>query len=160
MTAMTTSSAPSASTSARWAAPVQITGAALVGLIGAAHLLVVHAFNGDDSAGEEVINELSRSTTTALFDGGRQISVFDLNTGYSVGMGLFGLLFGLVVISAVRAAPQLIARWSLFNAICVAMAGGLCWIAALYFPEPVIAVSALATLCFAAVLVAGPVERR
>ncbi|MFX0580295.1 LIC_13387 family protein [Nocardia nepalensis] len=158
MTAMTTSSTSSASRSARWAAPVQMAGATLIGLIGAAHLLVVHVFSGADSTGEEVINELSRSTTTTLFDGGRRITVFDLNTGYSVGMGLFGLLFGLLVISAVRAAPQLIARWSFFNVICVAMAGGTCWIAALYFPEPVIVVSALATLCFAAVLVAGPVE--
>lgn len=146
-------------TSARWAAPAHMAGATLIGLIGAVHLLVVHIFNSPDSADEEVVNELSRHTSTALFDGGRRVSVFDLNTGYSVGMGLLGLLFGILVISAVRTAPQLIARWSLFNLGCVVASGGLCWIAALYFPEPVIALSGLATLCFAAVLIAGPAEQ-
>ncbi|WP_063046721.1 LIC_13387 family protein [Nocardia pseudovaccinii] len=146
-------------TSARWAAPVHMAGATLIGLIGAVHLLVVHIFNGPDSAGEEVVDELSRRTPTALFDGDRRVSVFDLNTGYSVGMGLLGLLFGVLVISAVRAAPQLIARWSLFNLGCVVAAGGLCCIAALYFPLPVIVLSGIATLCFAAVLIAGPIEQ-
>ncbi|MFD0365667.1 hypothetical protein ACFQZZ_29885 [Nocardia sp. GCM10030253] len=155
MTAITSTSAPSTTTSARWAAPVHITGAALLGTIGLAHLLVVHAFGGADTPDEEVINELSASTTTSLFEGGRQISVFDLNTGYSVGMGLLGMLFGLLVISAARAAPRLIARWSLFNGICLAAAAGVFWIALLYFPEPVAVLSGLATLCFATVFVAG-----
>ncbi|MEV6428912.1 hypothetical protein [Nocardia sp. NPDC051463] len=155
MTAITTSSASSGTTSARWAAPVHFTGAALLGAIGLAHLLVVHAFGGTDTPAEEAINELSARTTTTMVEGGRQLSVFDLNTGYSVGMGLLGMLFGLVAIAAVRAAPQLIARWSLFNGACVGAAGGVFWIALLYFPEPVIALSGLATLCFAAVFMAG-----
>ncbi|MFE7796000.1 hypothetical protein [Nocardia sp. NPDC057440] len=155
MTAITTSSASSSTTSARWAAPVHFTGAALLGTIGLAHLLVVHAFGGADTPAEEAINELSASTTTSVIEGGRQLSVFDLNTGYSVGMGLLGMLFGLVVISAVRAAPPLIARWSVFNGVCVVAAAGVLWIALLYFPEPVIVISGLATLCFAAVFVAG-----
>ncbi|MFI9506617.1 hypothetical protein [Nocardia sp. NPDC052566] len=38
-------------------------------------------------------------------------------------------------------------------------AAAVLWIACLYFPEPVIAMSGLAALCFAAVLVAGPRAR-
>ncbi|MFQ6393277.1 LIC_13387 family protein [Nocardia sp. KC 131] len=155
MTAITSSSAPITTTSARWATPVHIAGAAMLGLIGLAHLLVVHAFGGADTPEEEVINDLSARTTTSMFEGGRQLSAFGLNTGYSVAMGLLAMLFGALVISAVRAAPQLIARWSLFNGICVAAAGGAFWIALLYFPEPAVALSGLATLCFAAVFVAG-----
>ncbi|KIA63503.1 LIC_13387 family protein [Nocardia vulneris] len=154
-----TAIAPSSTLSARWATPVHLAGSALLGAVGLAHLLVVHAFGGTDSPAEETVNELSTHVSTALFEGGRQLSVFDLNTGYSVGMGLFGLLFGLLAIAAVRSAPQLIARWSLFNGVCVAAAGGLCWIALLYFPEPVIVMSIIATLCFTTVLVAGPRER-
>ncbi|MFI9531640.1 hypothetical protein ACIG56_00210 [Nocardia fusca] len=155
MTAITPSSAPT-TTAARWAMPVHLAGAALLSVIGLAHLLVVHAFNEADPPGEEVINELSRAATTSLYEGGRQVDVFGLNTGYSVGMGLFGLMLGLLVISAVRTAPRLAARWSLFNWLCVVTAAGLFWIAALYFPEPVVVLSGIATLCFVAVLVAGP----
>ncbi|GAA5080352.1 LIC_13387 family protein [Nocardia iowensis] len=152
MTAMTPSSTIR---SARWATPVHLTGSALLGFIGLAHLLGLHVFNGNDSPAEEVVNELSAQVSTSMFDGSRQVTVFGLNTGYSVGMGLLALLFGLLAIVAVRAAPQLIARWSLFNAICLAAAGGMFWIACLYFPELAIVASGLATLCFAAVLVAG-----
>ncbi|WP_167461028.1 LIC_13387 family protein [Nocardia brasiliensis] len=155
MTAM----APSSTLSARWAVPVHFAGSALLGLIGLAHLLVVHVFAGPDAPAEATVNELSRHVSTALFEGGRQLTVFDLNTGYSVGMGWFGLLFGLLAIAAVRSAPPLLARWSLFNGVCVAASGGLCWLAVLYFPEPVIVMSIIATLCFAAVLVAGAREK-
>ncbi|WSG59012.1 hypothetical protein OHB12_30505 [Nocardia sp. NBC_01730] len=82
------------------------------------------------------------------------MTVFGLSTGYSVGMGLLGLLFGLLVIVAVRAAPQLIARWSPFNWVCAVAAGGMFWIACLHLPEPVIAVTGIATVCFTAVLIA------
>lgn len=144
----------------RWATPVHTAGAALLGAIGLAHLLMIHTFNGSDGPAEEVINELSARTASPMFDGGRQITVFDLNTGYSVGMGLLGLLFGLFALVAARSAPQLLARWSLFNVLCVAAAGGVFWIACLYFPEPVIVMSGVATLCFAAVLIGGRPARR
>ncbi|MGW0248940.1 LIC_13387 family protein [Nocardia goodfellowii] len=139
-----------------WAGPVHTVGAGLLGAIGLAHLLVVHAFNGQDPTGEEVVNELSRNTAAPLFEGGRQVTVFGLNTGYSVGMGLCVMLFGALAVAAARRAPQLLERWSLFNVVCTAAAAGTCWIACLYFPEPPIVASALATACFAAVLVAGP----
>ncbi|WP_194817888.1 hypothetical protein [Nocardia sp. XZ_19_385] len=139
-----------------WAGPVHTVGAGLLGFIGLAHLLVVHAFNPQDTASEEVVNELSRNTASPMFEGGREVTVFDLNTGYSVGMGLFALLFGVLAVVAARRAPELLERWSLFTAVCTATAAGTFWIAWLYFPELPIAVSGLATACFAAVLVAGP----
>ncbi|WP_107654409.1 LIC_13387 family protein [Nocardia suismassiliense] len=152
MTAITPSST---SQPVRWATPVHFAGSTLLGLVGLAHLLVVHVFNGDDGPAEEVVNVMSAQVTGSMFDGGRQLSVFDLNTGYSVGMGFLGLLFGLLAIAAAHGAPGLITRWSLFNGVCVAAAGGTFWIACLYFPEPAIVVSGLAALCFVAVLVGG-----
>lgn len=154
MTTTTTSAAPSTAGRIRWAAPVHTLGAAAIGLIGVAHLLVIHVF-GDDTAAEEAVNELSRNTTTSMFEGGKTLTVFGLNTGYSVGMGVFGIAVAALVILAARSAPQLITRWSPFNWTCVGAAGVLCWIAVLYFPEPAVALCVLATACFAAVLVAG-----
>ncbi|MEV6273639.1 hypothetical protein [Nocardia sp. NPDC051832] len=139
-----------------WAGPVHALGAGLLVFIGLAHLLVVHAVNGPDPAGEEVVNELSRNTASPMFEGGRQVTVFDLNTGYSVGMGLCAMLFGVLALVAARRAPELLERWSLFNVVCTATAAGTFWIACLYFPEAPIAVSGLAMACFAAVLSAGP----
>ncbi|MEV0033852.1 hypothetical protein [Nocardia sp. NPDC050793] len=155
MTALT-STAPPRTTAARWPIRVHCAGAVFLGIIGLGHELALHIFNGADVAGEEVINELSRNTTTTLFEGGREVTVFGLNTGYSVGMGLFGLLFPMLAVVAVRTAPALIARWSLFNWICFAAAGGTFWISCLYFPELIVAFAGLSTLCYAAVLVGGP----
>ncbi|WP_084501878.1 LIC_13387 family protein [Nocardia xishanensis] len=155
MTAMTATAQPS-TTAARWPIRVHRAGALFLGTIGLAHELVLHLFNGADNAGEEAVNELSRNTTAALFEGGREVTIFGLNTGYSVAMGLLGLLFSMLAVVAARTAPALIARWSLFNWICVAAAGGTFWISCLYFPEPVVAFAGLSTLCFATVLVGGP----
>ncbi|WP_067844756.1 LIC_13387 family protein [Nocardia lijiangensis] len=155
MTAMTSTIQPR-TTAARWPIRVHCAGAVFLGVIGFGHELALHIFNGADVAGEEVINELSRNTTTALFEGGREVTVFGLNTGYSVGMGLFGFLFPMLAVVAARTAPGLIARWSLFNWICVAAAGGTFWISCLYFPELIVTFAGLSTLCYAAVLVAGP----
>ncbi|MFC9892159.1 hypothetical protein ACFVMC_00565 [Nocardia sp. NPDC127579] len=141
---------------AAWAGPVHTAGAVLLGLIGLAHLLVVHTFNGADSPEEEIVNDLSRQTITPMFEGGREVTVFGLNTGYSVGMGLCALLFSALAVIAARRAPQLLERWSAFSAACTAAAAGTFWIACLYFPEIPVVVSGLATVCFAAVLVAGP----
>ncbi|MCP2289055.1 LIC_13387 family protein [Nocardia amikacinitolerans] len=153
MTAMTT--LPSA-TAARWPLLTHYAGGTFLGLIGFGHLLALHVFNGADVAGEEVINELSRNTTTALFEGGREVTVFGLNTGYSVALGMFGLLFPLLAVVAVRAVPGLIARWSMFNWLCAVTACGTFWISCLYFPETVVAFAGLSALCYAAVLVGGP----
>ncbi|TQM28502.1 LIC_13387 family protein [Nocardia bhagyanarayanae] len=155
MTAMTSTAQPSATTP-RWPVLTHYAGGVFLGLIGVGHLLALHIFNGADVAGEEVINELSRNTTTALFEGGREVTVFGLNTGYSVALGLFGMLFPLLAATAVRAAPGLLTRWSLFGAICAAVAGGTFWISCLYFPETVVAFAGLSALCYAAVLVGGP----
>lgn len=143
------------STAVRWALPVHTAGAAMLGVIGVAHLLLIHVFNGADTPAEETINDLSRQATTPMFEGGREVTVFGLNTGYSVGLAVFAILFALLATVAGRGAPHLLERWSPFNAVCFAAAGATFWIACLYFPEPVIALSGLATLCFAAVLVAG-----
>ncbi|MBF6212290.1 hypothetical protein IU433_17760 [Nocardia puris] len=145
----------SSTTTVRWALPAHTAGAALLAVIGVAHLLMIHVFNGADTPAEETINELSRQATTPMFEGGREVTVFGLNTGYSVGMAVFAILFALLAMVAARAAPQLLGRWSPFNALCFAAAGATFWIACLYFPEPVIVFAGLATLCFAAVLVAG-----
>lgn len=154
MTAMTSTIQPNPIV-ARWPLPAHYAGGVFLGLIGFGHLLALHVFNGADVAGEEVINELGRNTTTALFEGGREVTVFGLNTGYSVALGLFGMLFPLLAAVAVRAAPELIARWSLFNWICAVTAGGTFWISCLYFPETVVAFAGLSALCYAAVLAGG-----
>ncbi|MBF6332044.1 LIC_13387 family protein [Nocardia transvalensis] len=140
----------------RWPLVVHLTGAALISVLGLAHLLAVHAFAEEGSAGEQIVEKISAATPSPMFEGGRQVTVLDLNTGYSVGMGLLGVVFGILAIVAARGAPQLITRWSLFGGTCTAAAAGILWIACLYFPEPAIIFSGLATLCFAAVLVAGP----
>lgn len=142
-------------TTACWAAPVHTAGAAALAIIGLAHLLVLHVFDGADPPAEEAIHALSRETTSPMFENGRQITVFDLNTGYSVGLGLFGILLGALMVVGRRAQPRLIDRWSPFNWICLTAGAGTFWISCLYFPEPVIALSGLAALCFATVLVAG-----
>ncbi|WP_280265853.1 LIC_13387 family protein [Nocardia wallacei] len=151
-----TTATPSASiTMPRWPILAHTLGAALIGVIGLAHLLVIHVFGGEDGPGEQLVNELSANTATPMFENGRQVTVFDLNTGYSVGMGMLGAMFAILVLLAARGAPHLIARWSPFNWACTATAAFTCWIAILYFPEPVIAFSALGTVCFAGVLIGG-----
>ncbi|BCK59031.1 LIC_13387 family protein [Nocardia wallacei] len=141
-------------TTSRWPTVAHATGAALIGAIGLSHLLFIHVL-GEDGAGEKLVDELAARTPAPMFESGRQTTVFDLNTGYSVGMGAMGAMFAILVLLAVRAAPHLITRWSPFNWACTATAALVCWIAVLYFPEPVIAFSAVGTACFAAVLIGG-----
>ncbi|RDI42150.1 LIC_13387 family protein [Nocardia mexicana] len=152
---MTTAASSPSITIPRWPVVAHTTGAALIGAIGLAHLLFIHVFGGEDGPDEELINDLSARTPSPMFENGRQITVFDLNTGYSVGMGMLGVMFAILVLVAARNAPHLIARWSPFNWACTATAVFTCWIAVLYFPEPVIAFSVVGTLCFAAVLFGG-----
>ena len=137
---------------------VDRAGAGFVGAIGIIHLLVIHTFEGPKQASEQAaIAAQAANHVTPLAQGfGRQLTVLQLNTGYSVGMGLLGTTFAIIAILAVRAAPTLITRWSAFNIACTATGAFALWIAVDYFPEPVIAFFALGTACFAWVLVAGP----
>ena len=140
----------------RWPLRVHYTGAALLSVIGAAHLLVVHAFARELPAGEQSVVDLSEATPSPLFENGRQVSVLDLNTGYSIGMGVASVAFGVLAVAAARTAPTLVARGSLFSAACFGTAATVFTVSARYFPEPPIVAAGLSTACFGTVLLRAP----
>lgn len=142
--------------STRWHLRAFRTGVALLGVVGLAHLLVKHLFNGPLPAGEQAVADLSAQTPTPMFEGWRAITVLDLYTGYSVGMGLLGTTFAVLAIVVARQAPQLIHAGSLFVATCFVTCAGTFAVSALYFPEPVVVFAGLSAACVGAVLFAGP----
>lgn len=138
----------------RWRLRLHYTGAALIGIIGLTHMVVKHVVNGPLPAREQAIADLSAATPSPLFEGGLQLTVLDYNTGCSVEMALLGTMFAILAILAARSAPASVGRWSLFGFACFVTSTATCWIAALYFPEPVVAVAGLSAVCFAAAFAA------
>lgn len=134
-----------------WTRRLNDIAACSIGLIGVSHILVIHVFDGPKPADEQHIAELSAVATTSLAEGfGRELSVLGLNTGYSVGTGVFATMFAILVILAGRAAPAIIGR-TLFTFTCFVTASALLAISVLYFPEPVTVLAALGTVLFGAV---------
>jgi hypothetical protein len=135
-----------------WTRRLNEVAAGSIGLIGVTHILVIHVFDGPKPADEQHIAELSAVATTSLAEGfGRELSVLGLNTGYSVGTGVFAMTFAILVVLAGRAAPAIVGR-TLFTLTCFATAAAFLVISILYFPEPVTVLAALGTVLFAAVL--------
>ncbi|MBJ8341121.1 hypothetical protein JGU71_19725 [Antrihabitans sp. YC3-6] len=143
---------PRTSRQSSWTRRLNEVAAGSIGLIGVSHILVIHVFDGPKPADEQHIAELSAVATTSLAEGfGRELSVLGLNTGYSVGTGVFATTFAILVVLAGRSAPTIIGR-TLFTFTCFVTACTLLVISILYFPEPVTVLAALGTVLFAAVL--------
>jgi ABC-type Na+ efflux pump permease subunit len=136
----------------RWAVRLHQVGAGCLAAIGVGHLLAVHLLVGPLPAGEQQVADLSARVTSPLLPGGLARTVLQLNTGYSIGVAMGLLAFGLVVIAAVRAAPTLAERPTLFGVLCLLTAAAFLVLAAVAFPEPPIVAAALSTACHAAAL--------
>ncbi|MFD9945537.1 hypothetical protein ACFWYW_49365 [Nonomuraea sp. NPDC059023] len=138
-----------------WSRRLFYAGAVLIGLIGVAHLLMFHSpLTGPLPAGERAVADLAAVTASPMFENGRQVTVRDFNDGTSAEMGMLAMMFSVVVVVAVRAAPGLLRRWSPFTLACTAVSGFSVWLCVAYFPEPLIVLTAMSTVCFGLVFAA------
>ncbi|NLE82188.1 MAG: hypothetical protein GX610_21940 [Rhodococcus sp.] len=136
-------------------ARLHVLGAGLLGFVGVAHIAVVHVF-GTPSEGERSVHELADATPVRMFDGGLTRSVHDLDTGYSVAMGVLAAGFAATSIAAVRGDPALVGRRSVFSAVSTATSGAMLAVAAKRFPELPIGVIALGVACLGGAQLASP----
>ncbi|MFI6902164.1 hypothetical protein ACIBKY_12930 [Nonomuraea sp. NPDC050394] len=138
-----------------WSRRLFYAGATLIGLIGVAHLLMFHSpLTAPLPAGEQAVADLAAVTASPMFENGRQVTVRDFNDGTSAEMGMLAMMFAVAVVVAVREAPGLLRRWSPFSLTCTAVAGFSLWLCVRYFPEPLIVLTAISTVCFGLVFAA------
>ncbi|MFD4369718.1 hypothetical protein [Rhodococcus sp. NPDC058521] len=134
---------------------LHVIGAGLVGFIGVAHIAVVHVF-GKPSDGERAVHELAEATPVRMFERGITRSVHDLDTGYSVAMGLLAAGFSATSIAAVRQDPALLGRRTPVSMASSATAVAMLVVAAKRFPEVPVGVIALGAACLGAAQLMSP----
>lgn len=128
---------------------LHVFGAGLIGFVGVAHIAVVHVF-GKPGDGERAVHDLAAATPVRMFEGGITRSVHDLDTGYSVAMGLLAAGFSATSIAAVRHEPALVGKRSPLSAASFGTAAAMLAVAAKRFPELPVGVIALSTACLGA----------
>lgn len=137
------------------AARLHVLGAGLLGFVGVAHIAVAHVF-GKPSDGEQEVHDLAAATPVRMFERGLTRSVHDLDTGYSVAMGLLAAGFSATSIAAVRREPALIGKRTPVSIASSATAAAMLAVAAKRFPELPVGVIALSAACLGAAQLVSP----
>ncbi|MFE2292975.1 hypothetical protein [Streptomyces sp. NPDC059452] len=117
-------------------------------LLGVGHLaLSAVAASADRTPEQHAADTAMRESTFALL--GLERTVLDVTTGMSIAMALFSITCGLLILAAVRHAPELVRRRTAFGWIALAVSLAVLATAVLLLPPPPIAVLTVASCAFA-----------
>ncbi|MFV2120147.1 LIC_13387 family protein [Streptomyces sp. Act-28] len=117
-------------------------------LLGAGHLVLsAVAAPGERTPERREADTAMRESTMTLL--GLERSVLDVVNGMSVAMAFFGVTCGLLILAAVRHAPELVRRRTAFGWTALAASLAVLIVSVLLLPPPPIAVLTVTSCAFA-----------